>query len=292
VRDKAAGLATTTSDLIHQQVLDNLAHAVVNPTAMPYLDLPGQGTAQIQATAQATYTPGWDFISSAGVYLGRYLFDKQTAAVQGQYACQETWQIVPNNNPDRMYLMQCAYRRATGTEDPESATILNKYYELKNRLAHSKVSSPMMPPANGPAIPPLPPDNTTPAAGPAGAAWNEPVRASFAAPTAGDKKPEKPDGGGGVQALPLGIPYEQFVKPGWYCVGRKKDVPKKGVCYVGRHCDTYVWVTPDHLDDLTEFTLAILDIATPFTIDAATGEAVRSPNPYGLLPVPPPAPIH
>jgi hypothetical protein len=47
---------------------------------------------------------------------------------------------------------------------------------------------------------------------------------------------------------------------GWFSVGCKKDVPQCA-CYVGCHCNTYVWVTPDGLDGLTRFTLTILNLA-------------------------------
>ncbi len=34
------------------------------------------------------------------------------------------------------------------------------------------------------------------------------------------------------------------IQPGWFSVGRKRDVPKDA-CYVGRFKDCYVWVGPD-----------------------------------------------
>lgn len=53
------------------------------------------------------------------------------------------------------------------------------------------------------------------------------------------------------------------IHPGWFGVGGKKDVPH-GACHVGRYCKTYVWVMPEAVDTLTQFTLAILDIATTY----------------------------
>jgi hypothetical protein len=47
----------------------------------------------------------------------------------------------------------------------------------------------------------------------------------------------------------------------WFHVGCTKDVPKDA-CYVGRHCDTYVWVLPEGIDGLTRFTMTVLDLAT------------------------------
>lgn len=51
------------------------------------------------------------------------------------------------------------------------------------------------------------------------------------------------------------------LRPGWYGAGRWKDVPHCA-CRVGHYGDCYVWVTPEGMDGLTRFTLAILDIAT------------------------------
>jgi hypothetical protein len=48
---------------------------------------------------------------------------------------------------------------------------------------------------------------------------------------------------------------------GWYGVGGKKDVPKCA-CYVGHYDCTYVWVTPEGMNDLALFTMGALDLAT------------------------------
>ena len=51
------------------------------------------------------------------------------------------------------------------------------------------------------------------------------------------------------------IPY------GWLGVGPHRCVPH-GACYTAHCGDTYVWVMPDQLYHLSEFTLVLLDIAT------------------------------
>jgi hypothetical protein len=48
---------------------------------------------------------------------------------------------------------------------------------------------------------------------------------------------------------------------GWYGVGCKQDVPKNA-CYVGCHCNTYVWVTAEGRNELALFTMGALDLAT------------------------------
>lgn len=55
----------------------------------------------------------------------------------------------------------------------------------------------------------------------------------------------------------------EFNTPWFYC-GNKKDVPKCA-CYVGHYCrcgrECYVWVIPEQMASLREFTLAVLTLA-------------------------------
>jgi hypothetical protein len=52
-----------------------------------------------------------------------------------------------------------------------------------------------------------------------------------------------------------------MIRPGWFHVGRKRDVPKDA-CYVGKSGDCYVWVCADGREALTEFTLTVLRFST------------------------------
>jgi hypothetical protein len=89
----------------------------------------------------------------------------------------------------------------------------------------------------------------------------------------------------GITKVP-GFPLDYYGKvyPGWFCVGSKHEVPK-GACYVGNCGKMYVWVMPEHRHDLSNFTLAILDIAT-FQSAGSRQAAVAS---FGstILPSPP-----
>ena len=51
------------------------------------------------------------------------------------------------------------------------------------------------------------------------------------------------------------------IRPGWFHVGSQLDVPKDA-CYVGRCGACFVWVGPDGIDPLTEFTLTVLKISS------------------------------
>jgi hypothetical protein len=55
--------------------------------------------------------------------------------------------------------------------------------------------------------------------------------------------------------------YAQALQPGWYGVGRRRNVPRNAE-YVGCYGNTYVWVLPENVDMLSRLTLAMLDLET------------------------------
>jgi hypothetical protein len=66
---------------------------------------------------------------------------------------------------------------------------------------------------------------------------------------------------GSQQKFHLGVIDDQHPIPtGWLCFG--DHCPPHGTCYQAHCGDTYVWVMPEGLHDLSEFTLVLLDIAT------------------------------
>src|SRR5262249_12109574 len=68
--------------------------------------------------------------------------------------------------------------------------------------------------------------------------------------------------------------FDCMLPTGWFQIGCKKDVPKNA-CYVGHHCDTYVWVLPHDVDALSRFTITVMDIATG-EIHAPSRSVVRT----------------
>ena len=199
VQRKANLLTRTVPEMYYSEVMDNLAMLDANPAAMPYFGIPQQGTNSNTRNIQATYTPGWDFlitpISMTKKILERYIFDKQTAAVQGQYQNQESFQVAPLNDPDKMVLIYAAIMRVLGKPiDPDLDNKLTNFYNSHDGIVN----------------------------------------------------------------------YNNFVNPGYKWVRRAKTkhgIPhgtKNWACYG----DCYIWVSNNDLPALTEFALALLDIAT------------------------------
>jgi hypothetical protein len=75
----------------------------------------------------------------------------------------------------------------------------------------------------------------------------------------------------------------KFAQP-WLCAGPKTAVPKCA-CYLGHYChcgcDCYVWVSPEHMKTLRDFTLTVLALAPPDKQDLSSvllrGAAVGPP---------------
>jgi hypothetical protein len=73
----------------------------------------------------------------------------------------------------------------------------------------------------------------------------------------------------------------QAIPTGWFGVGCWRDVPKDA-SFVAHEGKVYVWVTSEHRDELSQFTMAILDIATaiqePQTLNVQGGGLTFSPG--------------
>jgi hypothetical protein len=360
LRDRTMHLSTTTTDLLYVQVLDNIARTIENPEAMPYFNMPASGTAQIQQEISATVTPGWGLFASTGAFL----FNSITGAVNPLQIDQESWQVSPVPDPDRISLMHAAYLKATGYDSPAVEGILNDYFanrdawvyigiqqtdfsrtvwDVWQQLAALKlrmldeIPAPMDlndinewkevfdyikadPSSYFPAKPPTDVDrehftlkdwrdkfaqkltnyapyysalvairlkrnvdfqrlNAKYASLQPPPSGTGPGTVGFGgAGASGASSPSGASAAGGKPPLPIHVPYATFVRPGWFHVGKKRDVPRDA-CFVGCHCKTYVWVTHDQMDALTDFTLAILDFNN---IQNSGGSNLPNPPPATL----------
>src|SRR5208337_3261433 len=100
-----------------------------NPGTIPYFSLPIQGTNQNQNALNAMYNPGWDFITTKGVYIGLWLQDKNAATFGGTTQNAESWQTNPTTNPDKIYLLKAAYFRGMGRTSGDVEEIFRKFGE-------------------------------------------------------------------------------------------------------------------------------------------------------------------
>jgi uncharacterized membrane protein YgcG len=417
LRNKTVSLSTTSSDLFYIQVLDNLARTIDCPADTPYFDAPAAGTAQIQQSLSITGTPQWGLITM-GALAGAFVFNQVSGAFTPQQIDQESWQVAPVADPDRLVLMHSAYLKVTGHDSPEVESLLREYYGARDgwvdisiqqvhysnsvwdawrtliarqneilgsippwdhlteeqkglckcklwKAPYCVVSQPVQPidlsscvkdgddaknkakeayelamckyrqdldaynrnfesraraeRANQldlrPELPsdpdlikgqylslalkyelardqafqcakakydilvPAPVPVVVPNSGGANSYGAGASGGSGGGGGGGSSSPGGSAGGAGTKPpLPIHVPYEEFLRNGWYCVGQRRDVPR-AACYVGHHCDTYVWVMPDQLEGLNNFTLAILDF---YNIGNSGGSNIPQPPPATL----------
>lgn len=74
---------------------------------------------------------------------------------------------------------------------------------------------------------------------------------------------------------------ECLLPVGWFQIGLQKDVPNDA-CYVSNYCDKWIWVCPDGLDGLAQFTMSIMDMAM-HSLDVHTKVVVRKYNAEEVL---------
>ncbi len=220
--------ASTLPDLQYQQVLDNLAMFAGNPSALPWHVNFREGTTQVTDSASA----------GAAVDLGPpsntlpQLFGSRTIVVQ--------WGMTPVIERTELRLLRIAYRRALGLSDMPNPEFLSELaHELKNQFPSNADQS----------------DESELFYELESSRVGNYAEFDARVITTNDSEVCVD----GREALPRNLsPLARNVcrkvdgiqrdlariGPGWFHVGRKRDVPKDA-CYVGRHRDRYVWVEPE-----------------------------------------------
>ncbi len=223
--------ASTVMTIEYQMVLDNIAMFTYNPNVLPWAIRINDGTVQVNDEGgMAEFGVQWG--ATPGI----------TRAARALRSVTEQWGAHPVTDPLVVKTLQDIYRQAVGfapVPDPPLLTQLAASAEMTGGAARSAVGNqPGSEPSNRP-------EELTP---PAGAA------APAGAPA------EEIGTGLPYQSAPLARWRDKLDVPvGWFCVGRKSDVPRDA-CFVGHYCDNYVWVTPNHFDDLSHFTLIVLGV--------------------------------
>jgi len=227
VEKRVTTLVGTVPDLYQDQVLQNLAVLASDSSAVPFFAVPQSGTNTNTRQLQAGYTPGWDLITGASQFVGRYVFDKQTAAISGQISNAQAFQLQPVYDPDKLLLMQIAYRKALG--DPTLAEAQLKTLEGFFSTAHRSAVFDYYRAITG-------------------------VSLSCKAPTEPEASCCYPD-------ITCGPRDPNPCRAAWLGVSNRK-CDTKGARYVGQYDHSYVWVSDERSGAFRHFTLAILDIAT------------------------------
>jgi hypothetical protein len=91
------------ADLHDQQVLDNLARFVVNPSSTPSFAVPAAGISQLTDTGGIN---GSDGLLSSGFWSHINFLASRSL--------NQSWDLRPVTEPKRLLLMKCAYQRAVG----------------------------------------------------------------------------------------------------------------------------------------------------------------------------------
>jgi hypothetical protein len=230
----------TLPELQYQQVLDNLALFSVNPSALPWHINIREGTTQITDSASV----------GAAVDIGPptmtlpQLFGTRTAVAQ--------WGGSPVIGALELRLLRIAYRRAHGSPEMPGQELLDELgHELKSQVA---INADLR-------------DETE-----LFYEYQSRKQADYARIEAeivtvndesfvgreGSKSPLARDVSRQVAVVEREL---LSIGSGWFQVGRKCDVPKDA-CYVGCHCDCWVWVPAEGREGLTEFTLAVMKLST------------------------------
>jgi hypothetical protein len=93
----------TLSDLLEQQVLDNIALSIAAPHSTPYFGLPKGGSTQMTQSGSSTVSLSWNPRTLVSEVLG----------ITGGGALTENWTLEPVTNPDRLDLMSCLLQHVT-----------------------------------------------------------------------------------------------------------------------------------------------------------------------------------
>jgi hypothetical protein len=233
----------TLPELQYQQVLDNLALFAANPAALPWHINLREGTSQLTDSLSG----GAALDTGPPVTWFPQLLGSRTAVAQ--------WGGSPVIDVTELRLLRIAFRRAHGASDMPSPAFLDElthelkeqiasnadlryeselFYELQGRASRSSQElDARMITTNDDAVCGDP----------------EPMR---------DRSPLARNVCRKIATIQNDL---AMIQPGWFYVGFKRDVPKEA-CYVGKSGKCYVWVGPEGLDQLTEFTLTVLKLSS------------------------------
>jgi hypothetical protein len=237
LRQRTIHQASTLPELQYQQVLNNLALFAANPAALPWHVNLREGTTQVtdSLSGGALVDLGPPAVTQPQI------FGSRTVVAQ--------WGMSPVIDPVELRLLRIAYRRAHGSPEMPSPDFLDELaHELKSQL-------------------PLNPDLRSESELFYEGQWLKSSDLARIDARTVSTNDDSPCAETGAERSPLArnvcrqLDWIQRdlarIGPGWFHVGRRRDVPKDA-CYVGQSGDVYAWVCPEGREALTEFTLTAL----------------------------------
>ena len=233
LRKHTARTASTLTDIMFQQILDNMAMFCCEPDTLPHFAIIGDGSTQLADTGIVNPSLGWDARTLKAVGLG----------LNGQHQLVENWKLQPVMSAGRLKRMREAYRyvvcpRAYELVHLEGGAFMIADNEcspfLSEMIKMNLLPSPLkdLPMKNPCAV----------KIGPEGITFNHSEDAQAYLPKL-------------QQALVCNFPTE------WFCCGSRRDAPIN-CSRVGRYCRQRAWVEDCSIDELSRFTTTILALAS------------------------------
>ncbi len=244
LRQRTMNQAGTLPELQYQQVLDNLALFAANPSALPWHVNLREGTSQVTDSLSG----------GAAVDLGPpsaslpQLFGSRTVVAQ--------WGMAPVIDSTELRLLRIAYRRAHGSPEMPTPEFLD---DLGQELKDQQASNVDLQQESSLFFGYQAQQNRTSREFDARViTTNDESACRDLDPLPRERSPLARNVCRQVASLERDL---SRVRPGWFHVGRRRDVPKDA-CYVGRCGEFYAWVCPDGRESLTEFTLTVLKLSS------------------------------
>jgi hypothetical protein len=270
------------SDMRYQQVLNDLATIANNSGTLPSFALTAAGAANVTNTVSIDTATLWDQALKG--------FSKETLTAAGQHNPELQWTLDPIVSEPQLEALYYACLWALIGQPPEGSRAMELLREPRihdinsfsydgSQTPPEPRSSPLpewKPPVRFPTTPP--PSTGSPFSQPEQRPRNKDesestrVRPSYESPPTelvrasltGQSKRTSPISAA-VKRTPsfhLDVARQlAAIPPGWLHVSPDHQVPKH-VSFKATRGNTTVWVAPDGLAGLSEFTLVILDIAT------------------------------
>ena len=264
------------ADFQYQMILRNLASFAANPSAIPWHMSIMSGTAQVAdaGTARSDFLPQFSAFRAS-----RWL--EWGPGVSGSRTVVQQWSTNPIIHTNALKVLQMAYRRAFGSgEMPDKNLLEDVAHDLKKQITSTE-------------------DLRTETALFYQSQFAK-LKQSYDAvrtgthSTVGDQR-IVPDAEAADLEIDRKTPLArevarevsdlvddlQTIPTGWFGVGSRRDVPRDA-CLVAHEGKVYVWVTSENRDDLSKFTMAVLDIATaiqePQALNVQGGGLTFSPG--------------